>query len=128
MNKDRASDNGDVGKSVAEIVEENAAHVEIAAGIDEGQSDSAVDGKRGERGPDHPAFDNGDRRTEALDGFIAEPSGEQYQNEGIGVSGESAGAMVAEGFFPVGRALGPTHGQVGEANGGYVGKIVDCVI
>ncbi len=36
--------------------------------------------------------------------------------------------MVAVGFFGVGGALCPAHGEIGKADGGDVGKIVDGVV
>ncbi len=36
--------------------------------------------------------------------------------------------MIAIGFFAVGGTLGPAHGELGNAEGGNVGKIVDSVV
>src|SRR6266446_656489 len=43
-------------------------------------------------------------------------------------AGKRAGAVVAVGLFGVGGALGPAHGEPGNAEGGNVGKIVDGVV
>lgn len=128
MNEDGASNDGDVGKSVAEIVDQDAAHVEIAARFDQGQGNAAVDSQGGDGGPDHPAFNDRNRRAEALDGFIAEPGGKQYQHKRIGVGGQGTSAVIAKRFFFVRGALGPAHGQVGKPDSRHVRKIVHGVI
>ena len=66
-------DDGDIGKRVAEIVNQDAAQIQIAAAAHESKSDAAIDGQCGERRPDHPAFDYVDGRAETLNGFITEP-------------------------------------------------------
>ena len=53
-----ADDDGDIRKSVAEIVNDDAAEIQIAASSDESESNSAIHGKRGDGGPDHPAFNH----------------------------------------------------------------------
>lgn len=125
---DGADDDGDVRKSVAEIVNEDAAQIEIAAAADESESDAAVDGKSRDGGPDHPAFDDIDRRAEALDSFVAEPERKENENDGVGEGGESTGAVIAISFFVVGGTFGPAHGEIGDAKRGNIGKIVDRVV
>ena len=73
VNDDRAGDDGDVRKGITEIVDQDAAQIEIAATADERQSDAAVHGESGDGSPDHPALDDGDGSAESFDGFIAEP-------------------------------------------------------
>jgi len=124
----RADDNGDVGEGVAEIVYQNAAQVQVAASAHQSESDSTVYGQRGERRPDHPAFDDDDGRAKTFKGFVAEPQGKKHEDDGVGEGGESSGAMIAVGFFGVGGTLGPAHGEIGNADGGNVGEIVDGVV
>src|ERR1051325_3658586 len=92
------------------------------------ERDAAVDAERGERSPDHPAFDDLNGRAETLDGLVAEPGGEKYEKDCVGECGESAGAMVAVSFVAVGRTLGPAHGEPGDAESRDVGKIVHSVV
>ena len=128
MNGDGAGDDGDVGESVAEIVNEDAAEIKVLVATHDGEGDAAVDGERGKRSPDHPAFDNGDRGTKTLDGFVAEPRGKNDENDRVGKCGESSGAMVAVGFVAVGGTFCPAHGEPGDAEGWNVGKIVNGVV
>ena len=128
MNGDGSGDDGDVGQRVAEIVNEDAAKVEVFVAAHDGERDAAVDGERGEGGPDHPAFDDGDGRAEAFNGFVAEPEGEKNEKHGVGEGGERAGAVVAVGFLGVGGALRPVHSDPGDAEGGDIGKVVDGVV
>src|SRR5713101_8257930 len=76
VNDDRAGDDGDVRKGVTEVVNQDAAQIEIAAAADERESDAAVYGEGGDGGPDHPALADGHGRAETFDGFIAEPERE----------------------------------------------------
>ena len=107
---------------------QNAAEIEIVAAAHERERYAAIDGKRGNRSPDHPAFDYLDRRVEAFDRFIAQPKGEKDQHKRVGEGGESAGAMVAVGFFGVRRTFRPAHGQPGNAESGNIGKIVHSIV
>jgi len=111
----RADEDGEVGKSVAEIVNQDAAQIEVAAPSDQGQSDAAVHGQSGDRGPNHPALDDFDGRAEALDGFISQPKRKQHEDEGVGERGQRAGAMIAVGFLAVGGAFRPSHCQITDA-------------
>lgn len=128
VDDDRAGDDGDVGEGIAEVMDQDAAEIEVAAATDESEGDAAVDGEGGEGGPDHPGFDNLHGRAEALDGFVAEPEGEKDEEKGVGEGGQDAGAMIAVGFFGVGGAVGPAHGQPRDAEGGNVGEVVDGVV
>ncbi len=107
---------------------QNTAQIEIIAAAHKRQSDAAVDGECGERSPDHPAFNDVDGSAEAFERFVAEPQREKDQDERVGERGKRAGAVVAVGFFGVGGAFGPAHGEPGNAKGGNVGKIVDGVV
>lgn len=127
-NEDRAANDGDIREGVAEIVNQDAAEIEVAAATDKSERDSAVDSQRGDGGPDHPAFDHFDRRAKTHDGFVAEPERKQDEDESIGEGSESAGAVIAVRFFAVGRALSPAHGQIRNPERGNIGKIMDGVV
>jgi len=128
MDGDGAADDGDVGDSVTEIMDENAAEIEVLVAAHDGEGDAAVDGESGDRSPDHPAFDDFDWSAETLDGFIAEPSGKKDEKNRVGEGGESPGAMVAVGFVAIGGTFCPAHGEPGDAEGWNVGKIVNGVV
>ena len=70
VNDHSADDDGDVRESITEIVDQDAAQIEIAAAADERESDAAVYGEGGNGSPDHPALNDGDGGAETLDGFI----------------------------------------------------------
>ena len=53
-----ADDDGDVGERIAEVVDQDAAQIEVAAAAHQRQRDAAVDGERRDRSPDHPALDD----------------------------------------------------------------------
>ena len=128
VNGDGAADDSDVRERVAEIVDKDAAEVEVFVAAHDGERDAAVDGERGEGGPDHPALDDGDGSAEALNSFVAEPRGEENEENSVCEGGERAGAMVAVGFVGVGGTLRPAHGDPGDAERGDIGKIVDGVV
>ena len=107
---------------------QDAAQIQIAAAANERESDAAVHGERGERSPDHPAFDDAHGRAEALEGFVAEPERKQHKQQCVRERRENSGAVIAVGFFGVGGTLGPAHGETGNADRGNVGKIVHRVI
>src|SRR4029077_3909073 len=111
-----------------EVVDQNAAQIEIAAPADERESNAAVDGESGQGSPDHPALDDGDGGAEPSDGFITEPKRKQNQDRRVGVGSKSASAVIAVGFFAVSGPLGVTHGEIGNADGGNIGKIVDRIV
>src|ERR1700687_2076741 len=71
VNDHGADDDGDVRKSITEVVNQDASQIEIAAAGDERESDAAVYGKGGNGSPDHPALDDGDGGAETPDRFIA---------------------------------------------------------
>ena len=59
-NEDGADDNGNVGKCVTEIVNEDAAEIEVAPPADQCQGDAPIHGQGRHRSPDHPRFHNRD--------------------------------------------------------------------
>src|SRR5882724_13202075 len=128
MDNYRASDDGDVGERVAKIVNEDTAQIEVAPAADEGEGDSAIHGEGGNGSPNHPAFYYFHGGAEALDGFVAKPERKQDKDGGVGVGGESAGAVIAVSLFAIGGALGPTHSEIGNAERRDVGKIVNSVV
>src|SRR5205814_7628155 len=65
---------------------------------------------------------------EAFESCISEPERKQDEDEGVGECSECAGAMIAVGLFAIGRPLGPAHREVGNAERGDVGKIVNRVV
>ncbi len=128
MNRDGTGNDGDIGDRVAEVVNQNRAEIQIFVAAHHGKRDAAVDGKRGDGSPDHPAFDDGDGRAQAVNCFPAEPEREQHKQHGVGERGERSGAMVAIGLVAVGGAFGPTHGEPGDAERGHIGKIVHGIV
>jgi hypothetical protein len=70
---DGADDDGDIGERVTEIVNQDAAEIQVVAAADKSKRDAAVDGESGEGSPDHPALDDFYRRAEALDRFVTQP-------------------------------------------------------
>lgn len=128
VNDQSARDDGYIGERIAKIVDENAAKIEVAAPADESESDAAIDGERAHRSPDHPAFDDFDGRAEAFERFIAKPERKQNKDEGVGESRKGSGAVIAIGFFAVGRALGPAHGEIGNPESGDIREIVHRVV
>ena len=61
-------------QGVAEIVDEDAAEVEIGVTFNhQGKRDAAIDAESGERCPDHPAFDDGDGGAQSFDSFVTQP-------------------------------------------------------
>ena len=83
MNDDRADDDGDVGEGVAEIVDEDAAEVEVLVATHNSESDTAIDAERGDGSPDHPALDDFDGRTKTIDGFITKPERKNDEEDGV---------------------------------------------
>ena len=127
-NDDCADDDRDVGKAVAEIVNQDAPKIEVAARANERQGDAAVHRQSCHGGPHHPFFHDLHGRAQALDGFITEPERKQNQYKGVGKGGQRAGAMIAVSLLAVGGALGPAHRQIGDAESGNIGKVVDGIV
>ncbi len=90
LDDDSADDDGDVGEGVAEVVDQDAAQIQIRVAAHQGKRDSAIDQQGCDRGPDHPAFNDLHGRTQAFDGFVAQPQGEQDQQNCVGEGGERA--------------------------------------
>src|SRR2546421_387029 len=123
-----AGEDGDIGKRVTEIVNEDAAQIEVAPPADESEGDAAIDGESGDGGPDHPALDHGHGGAEALESFIPEPERKQDEDEGVGERSKRAGAVIAVGLFAIGGPFGPAHREIGNAERGEVGKIANRVV
>ena len=128
VNDDCANDDGDVRKGVAEIVNQDAAQIKVTAAADESQGDATIHSQRGNGGPDHPAFDHLHRGAKTPDGFITEPKRKQNEDKSIGKRSQSAGAVIAVSLLAVGGSLGPTHGEIADAECRDVRKIVNGVI
>src|SRR5439155_21579676 len=111
-----------------DIVDVDAAKIKVTATTDKREGDADIDGERGNGSPHHPALDHGHRSTEALESFIAEPERKQDQDKGVGEGSECAGAVIAIGLFAIGRPLGPAHREIGNAERGDVGKVVNRVV
>src|SRR4029077_9128282 len=73
MNEDCTGDDGDVRERVTEVVDQDAAQIQVAAATDERESDAAVHGERGDGSPNHPILDDGDGGAESFDRFVTEP-------------------------------------------------------
>jgi hypothetical protein len=125
---DGAANDGDIRQGIAKIVNEDTAEIEVVAPAHQREGDAAVHSERGNRSPNHPAFDDAHRRAKALDGFISEPERKDDQDDGVGEGSESSGTVVAVSFLAVRGALRPVHGQPGNAESGHVGKIVDGIV
>ncbi len=63
---------------------QDGAQIQVFVAAHDGERDAAVHGERGERSPDHPALDDLNGSAETLDGFVAEPSGEKHEKDGVG--------------------------------------------
>jgi len=109
-------------------VNEDAAQIEVAPPADESEGDAAIHGERTDGSPDHPALDHGHRGTEALESFISEPERKQDQDESVGERSKRAGTVIAVSLLSVGRPFGPAHGEIGNAESGDIGKIVNRVV
>src|SRR5260370_23745941 len=102
--------------------------MEVAPPTDKSEGDAAIDGESGDGGPDHPALDHGHGGAEAFESFVPEPERKQDEDEGVGERSECASAMIAVGFFAIGRPFGPAHREIGNAERGDVRKIVNRVV
>src|ERR1700674_1389811 len=107
MDHHGADDDRDIRKGVAEVVDQNAAQVEVAAAAHKRESDAAVHRERCEGRPDHPALDDVYGSAQTLDGFVTKPQRKNDENDGIGECGEDSGAMIAVSLLGVGGTLGP---------------------
>ena len=67
---------------------------------------------------------NGDRRTEAMNGFDGDPEGDDDQRGGVDEGGEYAGALIAEGTSLVGGARLEVDGGEAEQEGQKIGGVV----
>src|SRR5260370_8480615 len=94
--------------------------MEVTPRADESERDAAVDGERANGSPNHPPLDDGYGGVEAFESCISEPERKQDKDEGVGERSERAGAMIAVGFFAIGRPFGPSHREIGNAEHGDV--------
>src|SRR5215472_7482793 len=98
MNNNRTDDDGDIRKSVTEVVNEDTAEIQVAAPTNQRESNAAVHRESGKRSPNHPAFDNGYGSAQPLDCFVTEPQRKKDKHDGISERRESTSAMIAVRF------------------------------
>src|ERR1700730_1068790 len=110
------------------MVNQDAAQIEVAPPADKSEGNAAIDGESGDGGPDHPALDHTHGGAEAFESFIPEPERQQDKDKGVGERGQCAGAVIAVGLFAIGRPFGPTHREIGNAERGDIGKIMNRVV
>ncbi len=128
MDDHRANQNGDVGKGVAEVVDKDAAEIEVAAAAHQGQGDAAIDGQRRNGSSNHPALDHRDRMSKPLPGLVGENQRHENQQERVGERRQDAGAVIAVSPVGIGGAAGPAQSNPGNRQRGDVGEIVDRVV
>src|SRR5882762_1472198 len=80
-NGNRPSDDRDIGKCIAKIMNQNAAQIQIVPSAHQRQRNSAVDTKRSQRSPYHPALDDLDRRAQSFQRFVTEPQRKKHQQD-----------------------------------------------
>src|SRR6267154_2221519 len=73
----------------------NLRSIQIVPPAHQRQRNSAVDTKRSQRRPYHPALDDLDRRAQSFQRFVTEPQRKKYQHKRVGKSSECARAVVA---------------------------------
>src|SRR5579864_4024870 len=126
-NGDGAHKNTDVRNRVAEVVNQQAAEIQIAPAADARERDPAVDDQGQHRDPDHPVFVDGDGMKETFERFIEKTERDQDQQNCVGKRGQNAGALIAVGTFVVRGPYGPVQSDPGNQQSGNVGQIVECV-
>ena len=127
-NSNRTGNDGDVRKRIPKIMNQNAAQIQIVPPAHQRQRNSAVDAKRSQRRPYHPALDHMDRRAQSLQRFVSEPQRKKHQHQRIGESRQRARAVITVRFFRIRRTLRPAHGQPGNTQRRHVRKIVHRII
>ena len=120
-------DNGRGGKSVAGHVDEGGAEIHVAGHTPEESGDNAVHQHAGSGYVHHEAGLDGDGDVEAVDGFEADPEGDEDEGSGVDEGGQNAGALVAESAFVIGRAGLEVDRRKAEQEGKEVGGIVACL-
>jgi hypothetical protein len=123
-NRKSATDDRDVGKSIAEIVNPDGADIQIAAAAVDGERDAAVDDQREQGDPEHPVRLNFDGIAEAIHRFVNYKDGNESENDGVYEGGQNSGAMIAVRFFGCGRAKRPARGEPGNHHGGDVRQVM----
>src|SRR5579863_5043070 len=91
-----SGDYGGGGEGVAGHVDEGGAQVHVAGDSPEHGGDYAVHQHPGRGHVHHQARLHRDRRVEAMDGFNADPQGDQDEGAGIDKGGQHSGALIAE--------------------------------
>jgi len=123
-NAESADHDGDVGKSVAQIVDPDAANVEVAATAMDGEGDASIDDQSEKRDPQHDAGLDFDRVAQAQDRFIEQAERHDGEQHGIHKRGQDSRAVIAVGFLRSGRAPGPAHGKPGDDQRRHVGQVM----
>ena len=119
--------NSDVRNRVAEIVNQQAAEIQIAPAAHERERNPAVDGQSQQRDADHPAFVDGDGMKESFERLIEKTKRNEDQQNCIRKCGQNAGALIAISAFVVRGPRGPVQGDPGNQQRGNVGQIVERV-
>ena len=126
-NGDGSRQNSDVRNRVAEVVNQQAAEIQIAPAADQGERNPAIDGQGQQRDADHPAFVDGDGMKEAFERLIEKTQRHQDQQNCVGKCGQNSGALIAIGAFVVRGPRGPVQSDPGNQQRGNVGQIVERV-
>ena len=121
------SQNSDVRNGVAEVVNQQAAEIQIAPAADQGERNPAIDRQRQQRDADHPAFVDGDGMKEAFERLIEKAQRHQDQQNGVGERGQNSGALIAIGALMIRGTRGPVQGDPGNQQRGNVGEIMERV-
>ena len=119
-----SDDDGGGGECVSGHVEEGAAHVDVARDTPEEGGDDAVHDDAGGGDNHHQARLDSDGSTEAVDGFDADPDGDDDESGGIDEGGKDSRSLVAEGFGVVGGPGLEVDGGEAEEQGQKVRGVV----
>ena len=117
----------DVGESVAKIVNQDAAQVEVAAAAQQSKRDAAIHGQRSERNPDHQVIAHCLRVAQASVGLVKQEQRHQLQQDGVGERRQNTRAVVAVGLLGIRRALGPAQRKPGNHQRGHIGEVMNGV-
>src|SRR4029077_14493630 len=99
-----AGDDGSGGKSVADLVDQGATNVDVAAGTVEQERDDAVHDHVGRSHGHHHASVDLLGMLDAAEGLVENEERYDDQGPGVGERGEDSGAVVAVGLGRAGRA------------------------
>src|SRR5579885_1897383 len=128
VNRNRARNNRNIRERIAEIVNQDAAQVQVFVAAHHSQRDSAIYRQSRDRSPDHPAFDDCHGSAQPLDGLPSEPRGKQHEQHSVRKRRQRSRAMVAVRLIAIRRSLCPAHCNPRNAQRGYIGKVVHSVI